>query len=47
MKNVITVFFNNIIAIQVIWMVNKQFDLKINNNFFSGSLLVILPNSLE
>ena len=38
---------NNYIAIQVIWMVNKQFGLEINNNFFSGSLLVILANSLE
>ena len=47
MKNVRTVFFNDYIAIQVIWMVNKQFGLKINNNFFSGSLLVILANSLE
>ena len=36
--------FNNYIAIQVIWMVNKQFGLKINNNFFSG---MILANSLE
>ena len=42
-KNVRTVTFNNYIAIQGVCMVNKQFGLKNNNNFFSGSLLVTLP----